>query len=107
MTHLKFTFIVENKTKNELNNILCIGGNLNKLSSNISNTHSTTIIAEKGIAEKNKLILFNGQIISSKKDEFENEIIKFEQINIGLQELSTRTIKQAKMQYTLELKMFT
>ena len=44
-----------------------IGGNLNKLSSNISNTHSTTIIAEKGMAKTNKLILFNGQIISSKK----------------------------------------
>ena len=102
-----FTFIVENKTKNELNNIFLydIGGNLNKLSSNISNTYSTTIIAEKGIAEKNKLILFNGQIISSKKDEFENEIIKFEQINIGLQELSTRTIKQAKMQETPTLEL--
>ena len=102
-----FTFIVENKTKNELNNIFLYdtGGNLNKLSSNISNTYSTTIIAEKGIAEKNKLILFNGQIISSKKDEFENEIIKFEQINISLQELSTRTIKQAKMQETPTLEL--
>ena len=97
-----FTFIVENKTKNELNNIFLydIGGNLNKLSSNISNTHSTTIIAEKGIAKTNKLILFNGQIISSKKNEFENEIIKFEQINIDLKELSTRTIKQVKIQET-------
>ena len=36
---------------------------------------------------------------------FENEIIKFEQINISLQELSTRTIKQAKMQETPTLEL--
>ena len=64
-----FTFLVDSKYKNELRNIFLhdVGNNLSKLSSNTKNTLSTTIIAEKGIADDNKIILFNGQIISSKK----------------------------------------
>ena len=97
-----FTFIVENKFKNELQNIFLhdVGDNLKNLSSNVENTQSTTIIAEKGLSKQNKILLFNGQIISSKKNEIKNEIIKFEQLNIDLGELSTRTIKLPKMQET-------
>ena len=68
------------------------------MSSNIEDTFSTTIIAEKGLVEKRKFYLFNGQIISSKKDNTENEIIKFEQLNIDLSDLVTTTIKLPKLQ---------
>ena len=72
--------------------------NLKNLSSNISKIKSTTIIAENGVVEKNKLFLFNGQIISSKKDKSKNEVIKFEQLTINLDDLTTSTIKVPKLQ---------
>ena len=68
---------------------------MKNLSSNVSNTNSTTITAENGIIENKKMFLFNGQIISSSKNS-ENEIIKFEQLNVDLSNLSTTTIKAAK-----------
>ena len=97
-----FTVIVEKKIDNELENIFLYdkGNNLKNLSSNIEDTFSTTIIAEKGLVEKRKFYLFNGQIISSKKDNTENEIIKFEQLNIDMGNLSTSTIKKPKLQET-------
>ena len=90
-----FTFLVEKKVNNELKNIFLHDdkNNLKNLSSNISKTKSTTIISENGIVEKNKLFLFNGQIISSKKDKSKNEVIKFEQLTINLGDLTTSTIK--------------
>ena len=104
MTHLKgFTFIVENKINNEVGNIFLhdTGNNLKNLSSNSSNTKETTIIAENGFINENKMILFNGQIISSKKNK--NEMIKFNQLNIDLKDLNTTTIKKPKIQETSTL----
>ena len=47
------------------------------------------------------ILLFNGQIISSKKNNNnENEVIKFEQLNIDLSNLATTTIKVPKFQET-------
>ena len=80
------------------------GNNLRNLSSNATETNETTIIAENGIIEEKKLYLFNGQIISSRK-ESENEIIKFEQLNIDLSNLSTTTIKNPKIQETSTFKL--
>ena len=53
-----FTFIVEKKFNNELQNIFLHdkGNNLKNLSSNISETSSTTIIAESGIIDIKKMI---------------------------------------------------
>ena len=101
-----FTFIVEKKVNNELKNIFLNdkGNNLRNLSSNATETNETTIIAENGIIEEKKLYLFNGQIISSRK-ESENEIIKFEQLNIDLSNLSTTTIKNPKIQETSTFKL--
>ena len=95
-----FTFLVEKKVNNELKNIFLHDdkNNLKNLSSNISKIKSTTIIAENGVVEKNKLFLFNGQIISSKKDKSKNEVIKFEQLTINLGDLTTSTIKVPKLQ---------
>ncbi len=51
------------------------------------------------------MVLFNGQIISSKKDNSKNEIIKFKQLNIDLKNLQTGTIKQPKLQETSTLQL--
>ena len=92
---------------NELKNIFLHDdkNNLKNLSSNISKTKSTTIISENGIVEKNKLFLFNGQIISSKKDKSKNEVIKFEQLTINLGDLTTSTIKVPKLQEISTIKL--
>ena len=96
-----FTFIVEKKIKNELKNIFLHdkGNNIKNLSSNTSKIESTTIIANSGIVNDKTLIMFNGQIISAKNN-FENEIIKFEQLNIDLSSLKNTTIKKPKIQET-------
>ena len=97
-----FTIIVEKKINNEIKNIFLHdkGNNLKNLSSNISKISNTTILAESGIVDQKKLFLFNGQILTSKNDNTENEIIKFEQLNIDLSNLTTTTIKKPKIQET-------
>ena len=96
-----FTFIVEKKINNELKNIFLHdkGNNIKNLSSNTAKIESTTIIANSGIVSDKTLIMFNGQIISAKNN-FENEIIKFEQLNIDLSSLNNTTIKKPKIQET-------
>ena len=102
-----FTLIVDDKSNNELKNIFLHdkGDNIKNLSSNISKTQTTTIIAKNGMVEKKKMFLFNGQIITSSKDNSKNEIIKFEQLIIDLGDLSTTTIKKPKLQETSTLKL--
>ena len=102
-----FTFIVEKKIGNEIQNIFLHdkSRNLKNLSTNISSNVDTTIIAQNGVVDKKKLFLFNGQIISSKKDQSKSEIIKFDQINIDLSKLSTTTIKKSKVQETSTLEL--
>ena len=97
-----FTLIVNEKVNNELKNIFLHdkGNNLKNLSSDSSKIKNTTIIARSGLIDKKKMFLFNGQIITSKKDINKNEIIKFEQLNINLSDLSTTTIKKPKLQET-------
>ena len=97
-----FTFFVEKKIDNEIKNIFLYdsGNNLKNFSSNTNNIKSTTIIAEKGVVEKKGLFLINGEIISNKSSDEKTEIIKFEQLNINLQELQTTVIKQPKLQET-------
>ena len=51
------------------------------------------------------MVLFSGQIISSKNEGLDNEIIKFTQLNIDLNNLATTTIKQPKIQETSTLKL--
>ncbi len=103
-----FTFIVEKKIKNEIENVFIHDSSdiLKNLTSNQKQNSSTTIVAKSGIVEEKKMILFNGQIISSKKDGKKNEIIKFEQINIDLRNLQTGTIKQPKLQETSTFDLF-
>jgi lipopolysaccharide export system permease protein len=97
-----FTFIIEKKVGNEIQNIFLHddGNNLKNFSSNSKDTQSTTVIAENGIINSKKMFLFNGSIISAKKNNIKNEIIKFDQLNINLGDLVTTTIKQPKIQET-------
>ena len=74
---------------------------LKNLTSDKSDKSSTTIVAKEGIIqERKKLILFDGQIISTQKEDLKNNVIKFEQLNINLNNLSTDTIKIPKLQET-------
>ena len=100
-----FTFIVDKKINNEVENIFLhdTGKNLQKFSSNSSDVSSTTIVAKKGVIDKRNLFLIDGQIISAKKSNI--EVINFEQLDINLNRLSTTTIKVPKLQETSTLKL--
>ena len=102
-----FTFMVNKKIQNEIQHIFLndTGNNLKNLSPNSTNVSSTTIVAEKGIVEERDMILFNGQIISTKKNKNESEIIKFEQLNIDLSDLATTTVKKPKLQETATVEL--
>ena len=63
------------------------------------------IIAKSGLVENKKLVLFNGQVISSTRDNSENDIIKFQQLNIDLNNFNNTTIKTAKIQETSTLEL--
>ena len=98
-----FTFFVEKKKNNKIENVFIHDESnvLKNITSDQLNKKSTTIVAENGIIqERKKLILFNGQIISTQKENLKNSIIKFEQLNINLENLSTSTIKTPKLQET-------
>ena len=96
------TFIVDQKKSNEIKNIFLHDNAriLNNISSYNANKSSNTIIASSGLVQEKNLILFNGQILSSNIDNSENEIIKFEQLKIDLNNFSNTTIKTPKIQET-------
>ena len=97
-----FTFLVEEKINNEIKNVFIYDSSntLKNLNTNSQSKKSTTIVAEKGLVEEKRMILFNGQIITSEKEELENSIIKFQQLNLDLKDLQTDTIKDPKLQET-------
>jgi len=63
-------------------------------------------VASKGIVEEKKMILFSGQIITTKKNNADNSIVKFQQLNINLDDLQTDTIKIPKLQETNTIDLF-
>ena len=95
-----FTFLVENKIDNRINNIFIHDSSnvLKNLTANQSTDSSTTIVAKEGFVEEKKLILFNGQIMKTKKNIDKNSIIKFEQLAIDLDNLQADTISMPKLQ---------
>ena len=101
------TFIVDEKVENQIKNIF-LQDKLNvfkNISSGGLDKDSTTIIAGSGLVEENKMVLFNGQIISSTKDNNKNHIVKFEQLNINLDNLQNTTIKKPKIQETSTIRL--
>ncbi len=102
-----FTFFVEKKINNQIKNIFIhdTGNNLKNLSPDSNDTAYNTVIAKNGIIEDKKILLMNGQIISSKNNE-KSQIIDFEQLLINLNNLDTTTIKKPKVQETSTLELF-
>ena len=102
-----FTFIVEKKSKNKVENIFIhdSSNTLKSLTSNSAKNISTTISAKNGLVEEKKMVLFDGKIISSSKDNIKNEIVKFKQLNINLENLTTGNIKHPKLQETPTLQL--
>lgn len=96
------TFIVDEKNNSLIKNVFLhdTANNLKGLTSNSINVASTTVIAEKGLVDKKKLSLINGQIISSKKNNLDNEMITFDKLSIDLTNFVTNTIKKPKIQET-------
>jgi len=106
-----FTFLVEKKSNNEIKNVFIHdkGNVLKNLSpGKFQGNSTTTITAQEGIVKEKAMLLFNGQIVSVSNDkkEIENNIIKFEQLNIDLKSLKTGTIKNPKLQETNTLSLF-
>lgn len=102
------TFIVDKKYNNELKNIFLQDSA--KVLKNISSNKEkalTTIIASNGLINENKMIMFNGQIISSDKNNQGNDIIKFDQLSVDLNNFKNRTIKQPKVQETSTITLLT
>lgn len=102
-----FTYIVERKVNNELENIFLhdTGNNLKNLSSSNSDSSDISIFAKKGFVKDRDIFLINGQIISSKKDRLENELIEFQKLKINLGNFITTTIKQPKLQEISTIKL--
>ena len=102
------TFIVDKKYNNELKNIF-LQDNARVLKNISSNKKKalTTIIASNGLINNNKMIMFNGQIISSDKNNQGNDIIKFDQLSVDLNNFKNRTIKQPKVQETSTITLLT
>tara|TARA_B110001452_G_scaffold247116_1_gene232956 strand:+ start:167 stop:1297 length:1131 start_codon:yes stop_codon:yes gene_type:complete len=102
-----FTFIVEEKFQDQIKNVFIhdSANTLKNLTANNPNTKSTTIVAQEGILEEKKMVLFNGKIITSEEENKKNKIIKFEQLNIDLKNLNPGTIKQTKLQETSSIKL--
>ena len=92
---------------NQLQNVFLQdkGNHFKNLSSDISKNSITNIMAQKGIIENKRIILLNGQIISSSLDSSDNEIIRFDQLNIDLSNINTNTIKNLKIQETSTLQL--
>ncbi len=105
----EITFFINKKnSNNELLNVFIkdVGDNINinTESDQSEEKKNLTILAKKGFIDKNKLILFDGQLqILNEKNQFKN--IFFQKTELSLDNLSTRTIKQAKIQETSTLSL--
>ena len=97
-----FTFLVEQRLNNEIKNVFLHDKSniLKNLTSNSSDKKTTTISAKEGIVEEKRMILFNGNIITTNRDNTKSDLIKFTQLNIDLTNLQTSTIKVPKLQET-------
>ena len=73
---------------------------LKSLNTNQSKKNTTTNEAEEGLVQEKKMILFNGSILTTNTESLENNIIKFQQLNIDLKNLQTDTITSPKLQET-------
>ena len=102
-----FTYIVEKNLIMRLKIFFYTikGSNLKNLSSSNADVSDVTIIAKEGVVKDREMYLIDGQIISSKKNNEENELLEFKQLNIDLRNFVTATVKQPKLQETSTIKL--
>ena len=100
------TFYVSEKENNIIKNIFIKddGNNLNSLLPENSSSKNKTIIAERGLINKNKIILEKGIIQSYEKDSVV-KIIQFNKTLLNFDNLDNRVIKDVKIQETSTLKI--
>jgi len=101
------TLMVNTKIKNEVQNIFIFdtSNSFKNLHSDNSKNESLNIIAQKGIAEKDQMVLLKGQLITSMEDNSNSKIVKFDQMNLNLGSLENTVIKDPKIQETSTLKL--
>ena len=96
------TFYIDKKnSKGELLNIFIkdTSGSLSTIAPEAKNSINSTIIADRGLITNNKLVLFEGIIQTlNTKNEIKN--INFEKTELSINNFSTRTIKNTKIQET-------
>ena len=95
------TFFVGEKNDNELKNIFIKDqlGALKTIVNEAGGKRNSVILAENGFISEKKLILFNGMIQTlSNKNEIKN--ILFEKTELSLTNVTSRIIKQPKIQET-------
>ena len=100
------TFYVEEKEDNVIKNIFIKddSNNLNSLLPKNSSAKNKTVIAEKGVISKNKIILENG-IIQSYQNDNTVKIIQFNKTILNFDNLDNRVIKDVKIQETSTYKI--
>ena len=100
------TFYVGEKKNNIIKNIFIKddSNNLNSLLPENSSALNKTVIAERGIIDKNKIILEKGIIQSYEKDNTV-KIIQFNKTLLNFSNLDNRVIKDIKLQETSTLKI--
>ncbi len=100
------TFYVGEKENNVIKNIFIKdeSNNLNNLLPEGSTAKNKTVIAERGIIDKNKIILEKGVIQSYEKDNTV-KIIQFTKTLLNFESLDNRVIKDVKIQETSTLKI--
>ena len=100
------TFYISEKDGNIVKNIFIKddSNNLNSLLPEKSTAKNKTVIAERGIISKNKIILENGVIQSYDKNNTV-KIIQFNKTLLNFENLDNRVIKDIKIQETSTLKI--
>ena len=100
------TFYIGEKEDNVIKNIFIKddSNNLNSLLPKNSSAKNKTVIAERGVISKNKIILENGVIQSYQKDNTV-KIIQFNKTLLNFDNLDNRVIKDVKIQETSTYKI--
>ena len=101
------TLIVGKKMENEVQNVFIFdnSNNFKSLQSNNAKNESLNIIAQQGIAEKDRLVLLNGQLVTTFADNKKSKIVKFDQMNLNLGSIENNIIKKPKIQETSTIQL--
>ena len=100
------TFYVGEKEDNIIKNIFIRddSNNLNNLRPDNTSAKNKTVIAERGIIDKNKIVLEKG-VIQSYEEDNTVRIIQFNKTLLNFNNLDNRVIKDVKIQETSTLKI--